>query len=85
MKQAITDYFLGVNTSYKMYIHRFWERIGLVAVSGDHGFMDMDPMPLGYSDITDEMMEATHRRFIKNMKRLGVCSENYETIDDTLK
>jgi hypothetical protein len=71
-------YVLSPKDFYNKYIDKFWKRIGLTAVSGDHGFLDMDPLPLGYSEVSDEMMQATHRKFEKIAKK-------YLTLDDHLK
>ena len=54
---------------YKKYVHKFWQRRGLVAVSGEHGFLDMGPLPLGYTTIDDKLMEATRRRVDRAIRK----------------
>lgn len=65
--QLIHDWYVtGPRVFYEKYVDRFFQRRNLVAVSGEHGFLDMDPLPLGYSTfptLDDKMIEATRRRF----------------------
>jgi len=62
--QKIYDWYVcGPREVYKKYIDRFWQRKSLVATSGDHGHLDMGPLPLGYSTLDKKLMEATSRRF----------------------
>ena len=64
--QIIYDWYIcGPREFYKKYVDKFWQRRGLVAVSGDHGFLDMDPLPFGFSELDEKLVEATRRRFAR--------------------
>jgi len=62
---------MGLGEFYERYVDRFWQRIGLVVVSGDSGFLDMEPLPLGYAnfDINDRLLESARRQFDKVAER----------------
>jgi hypothetical protein len=73
--QRVYDWYIcGPREFYRKYIDRFWQRIGLVAVSGDHGFLDMDPLPLGDSTLDDKLMEATRRQCDRDARKY-VCKK----------
>ncbi|MBW2992541.1 hypothetical protein KY345_04960 [Candidatus Woesearchaeota archaeon] len=70
--QRIYDWYIcGPREFYRKYIDRFWQRRGLIAVSGGHGFLDMDPLPLGYSVLDDKLREATKRQYDRIAKNIS--------------
>ena len=72
LTQKVKDWYIcGPRDFYRRYIDKFWQRTGLIAVSGDHGFLDMNPLPLGYSELTQEEMD-TRRQFDRMIKKLDL-------------
>ena len=70
IKQRTMDWYVnGPRDFYRRYVDRFWQRAGLVAISGDQGFMDMDPLPLGHAEIDQDNLDATHRTFMRIVKK----------------
>ncbi len=71
--QRVKDWYVtGPRDFYRRYIENFSARRNLIAVSGDHGFLDMNPLPLGYSELTREEMNATRRQFDRTARELNL-------------
>lgn len=69
LTQRLKDwYVLGPRDFYRRYVENFPKRRGLAAVSGDHGFLDMNPLPLGYAERDEDKIDAMRRRFQKGGK-----------------
>ena len=77
LQRVCDGYMCGPRECYNKHIHKFFQRVGLVAVSGDHGSLDMDPLPLGYLTLDDKLMNATRRQFerVARQKRYQATSD----------
>ncbi len=75
--QRIKDWYVeGPRDFYRRYLQNFWDRMGLVAVSGEHGFLDMDPLPLGYAEVDEDNFAAMRRIYDREIKRAGIRKES---------
>ena len=71
--QRVKDwYVLGPRDFYRSYIENFPSRLGLMGHSGEHGFLDMNPLPWGYAEIDYDYTDAFRRKFNRTLRKKDI-------------